>query len=211
MKKIVFVVIPLLMTLFAFGPVNSFTVHGVVKDDHGQIIPYVTVTEKGTRNSVSADATGTFTIRVKTEKAVLVISAVGYAVKEIKLRGRSNINIALNTTESHLEVKVSGYANADASANHKISITAGLGMFSAPYAKYKSPYDYNGHNGRYDSSIRDFNTEEYDKITENPFLKVTDNPLSTFSIDVDAASYSNVRRFLNSGDYLLPVPFVLKK
>lgn len=44
----------------------------------------------------------------------------------------------------------------------------------------------------------DFNTEEYDHISENNFRKVTDDPLSTFSIDVDAASYSNVRRFLNN-------------
>ncbi len=44
----------------------------------------------------------------------------------------------------------------------------------------------------------DFNTEQYSHISENGFKKVTDDPLSTFSIDVDAASYSNVRRFLNS-------------
>src|ERR687889_528843 len=42
-----------------------------------------------------------------------------------------------------------------------------------------------------------FNTEGYDHIVENPFLKTSDNPLSTFSIDVDAAAYSNVRRMLN--------------
>jgi Ca-activated chloride channel family protein len=41
-----------------------------------------------------------------------------------------------------------------------------------------------------------FNTEEYRLIEENPFRDVTANPLSTFAIDVDAASYSNVRRFL---------------
>jgi len=44
-----------------------------------------------------------------------------------------------------------------------------------------------------------FNTEAYDKIDENRFHRVTDDPLSTFSIDVDTASYSNVRRFLNQG------------
>jgi Ca-activated chloride channel family protein len=43
----------------------------------------------------------------------------------------------------------------------------------------------------------DFNTENYDRIYENGYLSVTANPLSTFSIDVDAASYSNVRRFIN--------------
>lgn len=42
----------------------------------------------------------------------------------------------------------------------------------------------------------DFNTEEYDRIYENEFLEVLKNPLSTFSIDVDAASYSNTRRFI---------------
>ncbi|MFH1194134.1 MAG: VWA domain-containing protein [bacterium] len=43
-----------------------------------------------------------------------------------------------------------------------------------------------------------FNTEDYSRIYENTFLAVTDNPLSTFSIDVDAASYSNMRRFITS-------------
>lgn len=46
---------------------------------------------------------------------------------------------------------------------------------------------------------RQFNTEEYGRFEENAFLKVADNPLSTFSIDVDRASYSNIRRFLRDG------------
>jgi Ca-activated chloride channel family protein len=41
------------------------------------------------------------------------------------------------------------------------------------------------------------NTEEYSTITENQFKKVIETPISTFSIDVDAASYSNMRRFIN--------------
>jgi Ca-activated chloride channel family protein len=43
------------------------------------------------------------------------------------------------------------------------------------------------------------NTEAYARIEENRFLAAYSNPLSTFSIDVDAASYSNVRRFLTEG------------
>lgn len=42
------------------------------------------------------------------------------------------------------------------------------------------------------------NTEEYDYIRENDFQSVMDQPLSTFAIDVDQASYSNVRRYLNN-------------
>ncbi|MGQ0634643.1 MAG: vWA domain-containing protein [Planctomycetaceae bacterium] len=43
------------------------------------------------------------------------------------------------------------------------------------------------------------NTEAYDHVTDNPFLASSRNPLSTFSIDVDTASYANVRRFLAQG------------
>jgi Ca-activated chloride channel family protein len=44
-----------------------------------------------------------------------------------------------------------------------------------------------------------FHTEQYDHIDEEGFLTVAERPLSTFSVDVDTASYSNVRRFLNQG------------
>ncbi len=46
---------------------------------------------------------------------------------------------------------------------------------------------------------QEFNREGYSPIQENPFQRVRTNPLSTFSIDVDTASYSNLRRFINSG------------
>lgn len=49
--------------------------------------------------------------------------------------------------------------------------------------------------------LQESNTEQYDLINENEFQKVTDNPLSTFSIDVDTASYSNVRRLLTNNQF----------
>ncbi|HNQ69171.1 MAG TPA: von Willebrand factor type A domain-containing protein [Bacteroidales bacterium] len=49
-----------------------------------------------------------------------------------------------------------------------------------------------------DESYVEHNTESYDFIQENTFKKSLDDPLSTFSIDVDRASYANVRRFINS-------------
>ncbi|MEO7276182.1 MAG: von Willebrand factor type A domain-containing protein [Vicinamibacterales bacterium] len=49
-----------------------------------------------------------------------------------------------------------------------------------------------------------FNTESYDRIDENGYRRVAEHPLSTFSVDVDSASYANVRRFLNDGT--LPPP-----
>lgn len=48
-------------------------------------------------------------------------------------------------------------------------------------------------------SDKAYNTEDYDNIIENNFLAAMRNPLSTFSIDVDEAAYSNVRRFITQG------------
>lgn len=54
------------------------------------------------------------------------------------------------------------------------------------------------------SAPPEWNREQYDHIAENGFHTVDDEPLSTFSVDVDTASYSNVRRFLDQGH--LPPP-----
>lgn len=42
--------------------------------------------------------------------------------------------------------------------------------------------------------------EEYSQFAENKFKMAREEPLSTFSVDVDAASYSNMRRFINRGE-----------
>ncbi len=50
--------------------------------------------------------------------------------------------------------------------------------------------------------------DQYDRIVENPFFRALDEPLSTFSIDVDTASYSKVRMFLNEANRLPPADAV---
>lgn len=63
-------------------------------------------------------------------------------------------------------------------------------------------YNYNTENNYIPGNI--YNTEEYNPIIENDFLSAYSNPLSTFSIDVDTASYSNVRRMILDYDYVDP-------
>ncbi len=50
-----------------------------------------------------------------------------------------------------------------------------------------------------DQLLEPINREAYDSIVENEFLDTLQNPMSTFSIDVDTASYANVRRIVNEG------------
>ncbi|MEX0985943.1 MAG: VWA domain-containing protein, partial [Bacteroidales bacterium] len=65
--------------------------------------------------------------------------------------------------------------------------------------KKHAPGIASGAGGYYNYQQQDWNTEGYATIHENGFKDVLHNPLSTFSIDVDRASYSNVRRFINMG------------
>lgn len=50
--------------------------------------------------------------------------------------------------------------------------------------------------------IQQRNNEEYDTFVENPFELTKNQSVSTFSIDVDKAAYSNIRRMINNGEYV---------
>lgn len=50
--------------------------------------------------------------------------------------------------------------------------------------------------------IQKQNNEEYDAFVENPFELTKNQSVSTFSIDVDKAAYSNIRRMINNGEYV---------
>ena len=62
-------------------------------------------------------------------------------------------------------------------------------------------YEWQGSDSNYEYAQQgpEMNTEEYNAINENSFIKVSDSPLSTFAADVDTGSYCNLRRILNNG------------
>ncbi|MDX2021503.1 MAG: VWA domain-containing protein [Deltaproteobacteria bacterium] len=62
--------------------------------------------------------------------------------------------------------------------------------------------------GRDGAESAEGNTESYDVVNENPYFSAAEAPLSTFSIDVDTASYANVRRFIENGR--LPPPAAVR-
>ncbi len=104
-----------------------------------------------------------------------------------------------NTTpEFHLNERTS----ADAGAYHEKRNLAGAGKvkeFVPALARMMKPMGALSESELPSRYRQDFDTATYDHVSENPFLQAASNPLSTFSIDVDTASYSNVRRFINSG------------
>lgn len=80
---------------------------GVVKDASGMPLPGVNVLEKGTKNSTITDIDGKFTIKVSNSNAVIQVSYIGFKNQEVKVGGRSTVNIVLEeNSESLNEVKV---------------------------------------------------------------------------------------------------------
>ncbi len=72
------------------------------------------------------------------------------------------------------------------------------GVMAEPMAE-EYAYDYGNEDVPY-------NTEEYSTVEENPFMSVALSPLSTFSADVDTASYANLRRMIQSGYTVDDIP-----
>ena len=184
---------------FHNSSVNNFEIEisgKVTGGDDGLGIPRANITIKGTNEGVAADLEGNYTIKVPNEKATLVFSFIGYVTQEIKVGGQRNINVIMQPEYADLEeVVVVGYATRNKRKARKAERAMEQQLMSAP-----SPQQ--GQVMRPHSNLTDFfksTNESYAEIEENTFLSPWKNPYSTFSIDVDAASYSNVRRYINDG------------
>lgn len=181
--------IPVIIALVAFHPTASHTVSGKVTDGSGAAMAGVSIAEKGTKNATTSLADGSYSIQVNDEKGILLFSSVGFEQKKVAIKGRTRIDVVLKEAVNRLdEVVVVGDETQAKRESYFYN--------QAPVSGYNS---FGNTSWYHDESRPKYNTEGYDHIGENPFLKVLDNPLSTFSIDVDAASYSNVRRFINEG------------
>jgi TonB-linked SusC/RagA family outer membrane protein len=87
-------------------------VKGVVKDASGQPIAGATVMIKGTKSGVKTDQNGNFSINVPTDRAILVVSYLGFKTQEIPVISGRDINIVLERSEGQIEdVVVTGYGS----------------------------------------------------------------------------------------------------
>lgn len=197
MKMIIFALLLAAVPGYMIFP-DVKTISGRVTDSSGSPVTGAIIMVKGQSTATSTDSTGYFSLTIPDDTKIIVISAVGFDTKEIKITSSNDpLKIILNDTIKELqEVVVMGYSSKivrslQGSASGVIirgsrSTKANRKNKHLPYTSNHLPQP-------------DFNTEDYDNIVENRFLKTSVNPLSTFSIDVDGASYSNVRRFLQNG------------
>lgn len=193
MKKIILLFAPLFLLMLAFRPISTHTVKGSVTDEKGHPVSFASVKVKGSSTAVSANSGGQYRITAPGPQAVLQFSAPGHESVEMNINGKSELNITLKSVALKTEeVMLNGRA-------HGLKVTQARGMYApSPLMSSNVQREDYYYGPVTDGEFSDVNREGYDKITENRFLKANDNPLSTFSIDVDAASYSNIRRFINN-------------
>ena len=176
------IMLVLLMAVICLGTMNAqtITVTGIVTDAaDGTSITGCSVVNNRSKSGAITDVNGRYSIQAQ-KGDVLLFRFIGYkeekrVVKSVKL------DVKMKTDDVALEeCVVVGYGTM------KTKAVTGAYVAVCPTAMY-------------DMDAR-MNTEEYGRIQENGFKSVADAPLSTFSIDVDPASYSNMRRFINRGE-----------
>ena len=154
---------------------QEYEVTGKVTDVFNEPLIGVSVLIKGTSQGVTTDFDGKYTIKVKNGD-ILEFSFLGMKIKQVKVSGQKIINVVLEEDNVALQdvVVTTGYA----------------GKRNRKKDKQKKPVVYN---------IYEESRETYKVIDESGFKSTAKDPVTTFSADIDKASYSNVRRMLNYG------------
>ncbi len=190
---------------FNFYNNNSTSICGTVLDPQGIPLIGASVVEEGLNNGVVTNIDGEFEIFVQSIPTTLIVTYTGYESKKVFYTEKvKNFTIKLSEGSVLEEVVVSGYGGRKRS---KI-----LNRKRRPSPMYQADYEEsyadgiainkpsNQPNLEYKEE-RKLEEGNYTEISENQFKNPVKDPLTTLSIDVDRASYSNVRRFLNNGQF----------
>lgn len=205
------------------------TIQGIVSDSAKEAIIGASIIIKGTATGVATDENGKFTLKLSKNDSVLIIKYVGFNDQEItvgpavkfitvvmKPATKAFHEIVVTALGIKREEQALGYAVSTVSSENAPTTNftsqlygsaAGVKITTASQGKKCGKNNRTKAVATPVSAAVPCENESYGAIKENSYQLVSDQPLSTFSIDVDRAAYSNVRRYLNNGS-LPPVDAV---
>ncbi|HEU0228261.1 MAG TPA: von Willebrand factor type A domain-containing protein [Arachidicoccus soli] len=200
MKNLI-IVVAVIFTCLSFASKSNKIISGRVTDKNGKAISGVLVKSIPASTSTITNNTGNYSIQIPQNRKYLSFSAVGYLSKEVLIGKNKILNVELNlTSDSLFDVVAVGYvaqAKAALIYNRK---TMSIPMQSINQSLKGRVAGLVANSNQYFYPSPQQNDERYADLAENSFKYARTTPLSTFSIDVDAASYSNIRRFINTGN-----------
>jgi Ca-activated chloride channel family protein len=178
-------------SLTSFGPTGR--IGGHVRDASGAPVAHAQVTVVGTSFAAVTNGTGAYWIdSIPAGTYAISVLMPGFAAQmiqnvQVSVGRPVTVDVVLQaTTRLADEVAAPPAPNVTNQLAGKMARAQAMGYAESDALGYRVRRE-------------PWNTEEYGHTDENPFLAVSAHPLSTFSIDVDRASYSNVRRFLMDG------------
>src|SRR5882762_4848978 len=192
--------------------VDTGTISGHVRDSStGQPIPGAQVSVAGIRLAVATNRDGSYLIaNVPVGTHTVWARYIGYNGEQktvsVAVQTTTTVDFRLKSNPVQLQAIVVDGIAAQSSKSAAVGATAYISVRGSA-AREEYPV---GPGARFDSTEawryqrQPGNREQYDEIVENQFIAVAADPLSTFSIDVDRASYSNMRRFILQDGQLPP-------
>lgn len=176
------------------------SLRGTITDKQsGEKLPFVTVKvllNNKVVHGAYSDFDGNYCIKnLPVNTYTLEVNFVGYKKEKI-------INLVLkndSTSVVNVELGMDNVQLSEVVVISKQSLASYAPVRSTIPLSANRDYSRRRTSSYYVDGIKIPNTESYESIKENKFLAVNKEPLSTFSIDVDKASYSNIRRFINQG------------
>jgi len=213
MKSVMLLLVASLLSGSAMAPgISTVVVRGTVTDSNtGAPISGVSVMLAGQPPGAQTNAQGKYELRFTpvsaTARITVVARRIGYAARSlpVSLERRSEITVDFSLTAETMRLEavvVTGQESRDA-VSSKRQLNAAVGKVSGakgpPSPSLAMSHVMAPQSPSYRRAREPGNTEGYAAIEENPFFLARERALSTFSVDVDRASYSNVRRFLTEG------------
>ncbi|MDJ1495061.1 von Willebrand factor type A domain-containing protein [Cytophagaceae bacterium DM2B3-1] len=205
MSKLLIVPTLFCLSWLGFALIHTHkTITGTVTDSvTHQKLAGVKITVQGTATETKTDGQGNYSIQVAGNLSVLVFTYSGYAPKNIPINNLSRIDVKLVRGQRKVVVASKDKAYQPKNETKQEDLTLNKTSIITQEAETSEDmYFMEPNMARSVASpvmTQDYNTESYSTIHENIFHEALRNPLSTFSIDVDAASYSNIRRFVDLG------------
>ncbi len=198
--KAAIILISILISSITYSQ-STGTIQGTVTDiETGEPLSFVKVlleqTPEVPLNGAATDFDGKFKLtNITCDTFDLRVRFIGYEAKLIKdvvvnPNQITFVKVEMETSDQMLDCVV--ISRDEIQMSRSVSATAIASTVGGVYKEGRRR-DRSGRN-------KEQNTESYSKIESNKFKKVKNDPLSTFSIDVDKAAYSNTRRFITSGN-----------
>ncbi|MDP4762832.1 MAG: von Willebrand factor type A domain-containing protein, partial [Salibacteraceae bacterium] len=200
----------LLIVVQAFAQSKPYILKGAVSDPEGKpLANALVVNVSNTSEKAISDFDGLFRLSTLVQVSEIEVIRQGFVTTRVNVNGKTFVEVSLGLNSVKMDslkpaVDVRFKDKTVAKTEEiKMDLSYSFDAVSAPISAGNFSLNWSVNQVVQSQT----STESYSSIAENGFKWAAQEPLNTFSIDVDRASYSNIRRFINNGS-LPPVDAV---